>query len=170
VLVIEREADARGRGARPIARLVASASAFDPTATETDWGAGDAPLARALSTALARAAVPTRSIDRIVSGASGSRRGDRLEAGVLSAVWKGSSMPPVLVPKAVVGEYGGGILAGGVLAVGGALFGPVAAFETPDPEMMITPHDGTPLDPPRRVLISSLASGGAAAWLVLEPA
>jgi 3-oxoacyl-(acyl-carrier-protein) synthase len=170
VLVIEREDEALARGARPLARVIASSSAFDPTATESDWGEGHAPLARALARALVRAEVSPQSIDRIVSGASGSRLGDRLEARVLSGVWAGVSVPPVLVPKAVVGEYGGGILAGGVLAVGGASFGPVAAFETPDPEMMITPHDGTPLDPPRRVLISSLASGGAAAWVVLESA
>jgi 3-oxoacyl-[acyl-carrier-protein] synthase II len=168
VVVLERESAAQERGAAPIARIAATASAFDPTATESDWGDGDGPLAGRLVAALARAGVRPGSIDRIVSGASGSRRGDRLEGLVLREAWGGGALPPVLVPKAVLGEYGGGILAGGVLAASGSPFGRIAAFEAPDPEMMITPHDGAPLDPPRRLLLSSLAAGGAAAWVVLE--
>ena len=170
VLVVEREVEARARGASPLARIVATAQAFDPTATEGDWGTGEAQLGDSLREALARHDVPLSSIDRIVSGASGSRRGDRLEGRTLKHVWGGSPLPPVLAPKAVVGEYGGGILAAGVLAATGAPFGALAAFENPDPEVMITPHDGTPLEPPRRVLVSSLAAGGAAAWVVLERA
>jgi len=168
VVVVEREAAARARGAVPIARIAATASAFDPTATESDWGYGHASLARRLVAALARAGLAPTSIDRIVSGASGSRRGDLLEGLVLREAWGGADLPPVLVPKAVVGEYGGGIIASGVLAASGSQFGRVAAFEAPDPEMMITPHNGAPLDPPRRLLLSSLAAGGAAAWAVLE--
>jgi 3-oxoacyl-(acyl-carrier-protein) synthase len=118
--------------------------------------------------ALDRAGVTPASIDRIVSGASGSRRGDRLEGLVLREVWRGGGIPPVVVPKAVVGEYGGGIIAGGVLAASGTPFGRIEAFEAPDPDMTISPHDGAPLDPPRRLLLSSLAAGGAAAWAVLE--
>jgi 3-oxoacyl-[acyl-carrier-protein] synthase II len=168
VVVVEHEAAARARGCVPIARIAATASAFDPTGTESDWGDGYEALARRLVAALDRADIAPRSIDRIVSGASGSRRGDRLEGLVLREVWAGSELPPVLVPKAVVGEYGGGILAGGVLAASGSPFGRIAAFEAPDPEMMITPHDGAPLDPPHRLLLSSLAAGGSAAWAVLE--
>jgi 3-oxoacyl-(acyl-carrier-protein) synthase len=170
VLVIEREDEARARGAVPLARVVATAQAFDPTATEGDWGTGDDLLGESLRDALERQDVPTSSIDRIVSGASGACRGDRLEGRTLKRAWGGAPLPPVLIPKAIVGEYGGGILAAGVLAVAGAPFGAVAAFETPDPEVMITPHDGTPLEPPHRVLVSSLAAGGAAAWAVLERA
>ena len=168
VVVIEREDDAIERGAAPLARIVASGSAFDPSASESDWGRGEGSLARALRAALARKSLSPASIDRIVSGASGSRRGDRLEGRVLRAAWETVELPPIVVPKAVVGEYGGGILAGAVLAASGAPFGAVAAFETPDPELMIVPHDGRPLDLPRRTLVSSLAAGGAAAWVVLE--
>lgn len=168
VLVVEREDDAIARGAAPIARIAASASAFDPTASESDWGDGATPLSRALAAALERAGCPLDGIDRVVSGASGARRGDRLEGLVLRALWGGRDLPPVLAPKAVVGEYGGGILASGVLAMRGVRFGAPVHFEGPDPEMLIAPHDGTPLDPPRRALMSSLAAGGAAAWVVLE--
>jgi 3-oxoacyl-[acyl-carrier-protein] synthase II len=168
VVVIEREAEAASRGAVPIARIAASFSAFDASASESDWGTGFETLARALTGGLSRAGLRTSDVDRIVSGASGSRRGDRLEGLVLRAAWDGAALPPVLVPKAVLGEYGGGLLASAVLAVGGAPFGRVAAFELPDPELNIRPHDGSPLDAPRGVLISALAAGGAAAWVLME--
>ncbi len=170
VLVIEREEDAAERGARLLARVAASGSAFDPTATVSTWGEGHESLASALLSALERARQRTEAIDLIVSGASGGRRGDRLEAATLEAAWRGGPLPPVVTPKAVLGESSGGLLAAGVLAVEGASFGRVAAFETPDPALKISPHDGSPLPIPRLVLITALAAGGAAAWTLLERA
>ncbi|HZN54007.1 MAG TPA: beta-ketoacyl synthase N-terminal-like domain-containing protein [Candidatus Polarisedimenticolaceae bacterium] len=166
-IVLEAEEAARRRGARPLARVGRTASGFDPTATASDWGHGGASLGRRLA-AMLDGQAPLESIDRIVSGASGSRRGDRLEAATLRAAWSGRSLPPVVTPKAVIGEYGGGILAAGALAASGARFGFPTAWMAPDPEMTISPHDGSPLDAPRRVLLTGLAAGGAAAWAVLE--
>jgi 3-oxoacyl-(acyl-carrier-protein) synthase len=168
VVVIEREDAALARGARPLARVVASGAAFDPTASVSDWGDGAASLGRALLAALARAGHRIEAIDRIVSGASGARRGDRLEAATLAAAWGGEPLPPVVTPKAVVGEFGGGLLAAAVLAIEGAPFGRPSTFETRDPTLAVAPHDGSPLPVPHRVLISALAAGGAAAWAVLE--
>ena len=168
VLVLEREDDAAARGRPPAARVAASGAAFDPTATASDWGTGHAALGRALRETLARADLAPDDIDRVVSGASGARRGDRLEALSLRAAWGARPLPPILVPKAVVGEYGGGILAAGVLSSTGSPFGRVATFERADPELGIVPHDGSPLAMPRRTLLTSLASGGSAAWVVLE--
>jgi hypothetical protein len=74
----------------------------------------------------------------------------------------------VLAPKSVTGEYGGAQLAAAVLATAGAEFGPTAGFETFDPELRVIPHAGGPLPLTRRVLVTSLAGGGAAAWIVLE--
>jgi len=68
----------------------------------------------------------------------------------------------------VTGEYGGGFLGAAVLAAGGAPFGPTAGFEEPDPELGVVPHDGSPLAPPSTVLVTSVAAGGAASWLILE--
>ena len=87
---------------------------------------------------------------------------------MLRAAWEDRPLPPVLAPKAVVGEYGGGFLAAAVLAAAGAPFGPTAGFAEPDPALGLTPHDGSPLPPPRRVLATSLAAGGAGVWLLLE--
>ncbi|MBV8201339.1 MAG: hypothetical protein JOZ15_12015 [Acidobacteria bacterium] len=169
VLLLETAAAAARGGRQPLARVRGWASAFDPSAPPTGWGSGAEALGRALRRLLARRGV--EAIDRIASGASGSRGGDRLEARVLRAAWGAADLPPVLAPKGVTGEYGGGFLAAAVLAaagVAGVAAAPTAGFRDPDPELGVSPHDGGPLAPPRMLLASSLAAGGAAAWLVLD--
>ena len=168
VLVVEDEAAARARGARILARVRAWGSAFDPSASRVSWGRGHEPLARAARRMLDRASLAPSDIDLIVSGASGSVAGDRLESATLHALWGDAPLPPVLAPKSVSGEYGGAQLAAAILATAGAEFGPTAGFETFDPELRVIPHAGGPLPLPRRVLVTSLAGGGAAAWVVLE--
>ncbi|HVT16553.1 MAG TPA: beta-ketoacyl synthase N-terminal-like domain-containing protein [Thermoanaerobaculia bacterium] len=176
VLVLEEAEAARRRGARPLCRVLAWGSAFDPSAPPAGWGRGHAVLSRALLGMLARAGLldwegaPAARIDRIVSGASGSRSGDRLEAHTLRTAWNDRPLPPVLAPKGAVGEYGGGFLGAAVLAAAGAPFGPTCGFAEPDPELGVVPHDGSALAPPAAVLVSSLAAGGAASWLVLGAA
>jgi len=170
IAVLEPETDAAARNAGWRVRIAASASAFDPSASESDWGTGDEPLARGVGRALAGAGRGMDGIDRIVSGASGSIRGDRLEARVLSRA-RGSAPPaPVLVPKAVTGEYGGGSLAAAFLAATGVPFGRVVALSEVEPGLDVLVHDGSPLPAPGAVLASALAAGGAGAWAVLEKA
>lgn len=166
MLVLESEESARERGARLLARVLAWGSAFDPTAPPVGWGSGHAALARSLRRSLDRAGIDLASIDRIVAGASGSVGGDRVEALMLREAWAGLAMPPVLAPKGVTGEYGGGFLAAAVLSIGTS-FGRTAGFEQPDPGLGLTPHDGSPLPAPSTVLVTSVAAGGAASWLVL---
>lgn len=168
VLVVEREDRAAARGMRVLARIRGGGGAFDATAPPTGFGRGAERLARHLGRILERLEVPLASIDLVVSGASGSRGGDRLESRVLQALWKDRPLPPVLAPKGVTGEYGGGFLAAAVLAAAGAPFGPTGGFAEPDPELGVVPHDGRPLPAPRLVLATCLAAGGSAAWLVLE--
>ncbi|HVG08968.1 MAG TPA: beta-ketoacyl synthase N-terminal-like domain-containing protein [Thermoanaerobaculia bacterium] len=170
MLLLETRLSAVERGASPLARVAAWGSAFDPTAPVVGWGTGHAGLARSLRRTLERAGIPLERIDRIVTGASGSRSGDRVEALLLREAWGDRPLPPVLAPKSVTGEYGGGFLAAAVLAAGGAPFGPAAGFEEADPELGIVPHDGSLLPPPSTVLVTSVAAGGAASWLVLEAA
>jgi 3-oxoacyl-[acyl-carrier-protein] synthase II len=171
VLLLESAGSAAERGAAPLARVRAWGSAFDPTAPPTGWGTGHAELARSLRRSFVRAGIQLSEIDCVVSGASGSRGGDRLEALLLRAVWAAGGeepLPLVLAPKAVTGEYGGGHLGAAVLAVLGASFGPTAGFREADPELGLIPHDGSPFPRPARVLVTSVAAGGAASWLVLE--
>lgn len=168
VLLLETAASAQQRGAKVMARVRAWERAFDPTATPWGWGRGGAELATRLRRGLDRAGLAPSDLDRVVSGASGSRDGDRLEALVLQELFSHQGLPPVLAPKGALGEYGGGHLAAAVLAARGEDLGPTAGFREPDPALGIVPHDGTPLPPTRRLLVSSLAAGGAASWVVLE--
>jgi 3-oxoacyl-[acyl-carrier-protein] synthase II len=167
VLVLEGGASARARDVPVLARLRASARAFDPSAPRADWGTGASALAARLSRALAKAGLGARDLDAVVSGASGSVRGDALEAHTLRTLF-GSNLPPVFVPKAVTGEYGGGHLAAAVLLLLGAPCASVTPRDRVDPALGITPHQGALPANVRRVLVSALAAGGAAAWLVLE--
>jgi 3-oxoacyl-(acyl-carrier-protein) synthase len=156
-----------------LARITAWANGFDPSATATEWGTGSEVLARRLSKLLDRLAEGPEidpEIDRIVSGASGSRRGDALEAHTLLTAFRrrGLALPPVLAPKGVTGEYAGGFLAAAILAADGAAFGPTAGFAEVDPDLAVIPYDGRPLARPRRLLATTLAAGGAACWVVLD--
>ncbi|MCP3961190.1 MAG: hypothetical protein GY719_25365 [bacterium] len=167
-LVLEPEETVRERGARALARLRSSADAFDPRAPRSGWSRSPDLLAPALERYLSRTGLEPGDLDTIVSGASGSFAGDRLEARVLKSVWGERALPPILAPKAVTGEHGGGLLAALVLAAAGEPFGPTPGFSEVDPKLGITPHDGGPLGRPSTLLATSLAAGGAAAWLVVE--
>lgn len=170
LVVMESEEGLGQRGGRALARVLGWGNAFDPTAPTTGWGRGAGTLARGLRRSLHRAGLEPGDVDLIVSGASGSRDGDRLEALVLREAWGEIPLPPILAPKAVTGEYGGGLLGAAVLAAAGSPFGPTAGFAEADPELGIVPHDGSPLAAPEVVLVTSLAAGGAAAWLILGKA
>lgn len=168
VLILEDEARARSRGATIRARVRGFGGAFDPTAPRIGWGRGHGSLATALRGLLSRVGLAPRQVGRVVSGASGSIAGDRLEAQTLRAAWDGDSLPPILAPKGVTGQYGGGFLASAVLAASDQTFGATAGFCEPDPELQVTPYDGSPLPPSDFTLVTSLASGGSASWLLLE--
>lgn len=167
-LVAEPEAVARQRGAVPLARFGGATAAFDPTAPPWGWGDGAARLAAALRRGLERHGVDPGDIDLIVAGANGARDGDRVEAEVLRRVWEGRPLPPVVAPKGVTGEVGGVLLAAPLLALTGRTLGATAGFTTADPQIGFEPYGGGPLPPVRRVLVSALATGGAAAWAWLE--
>lgn len=167
VLVMEREDDAQARGARVLARVRGWGSAFDGSASRVGWGRGAEVLSRGLKRCMARSGVELREIDLIVSGASGSRAGDWLEAATLRAAWGRRDLPPVIVPKAITGEYGGTFLGAALLAARGKPVNSGRYFEQADPEVDLRPHTGPPVTA-RRVLVTSLASGGCGAWLILE--
>lgn len=172
LLVLEEETAARTRGARVLARILGGFAAFDATARAAGWGRGGDRLGEALRRGLERHALSPSQVDLIVSGASGSRGGDRLEAETLRAAWRGAPLPPILAPKGVTGEYGGAFLAAAVLAAGEGRPDAWSApwFAEPDEACGVRPHTGALPRPPRTVLVSSLAAGGCAAWLLLQAA
>lgn len=168
-LVLESAEHCRRRGGQPLARLRAQVAAFDPSAPSAGWGKQPHVLADGLVDGLARQDVSVASIDRVVSGACGHRHGDRLEARVLRRVWSDATLPQILTPKATVGEYAGSFLASAVLAASGVPFAQTPGFRHMDPEVGLAPYDGRTLSPASRLLVSTLAVGGSAVWLVLEP-
>ncbi len=169
VLVLERKSDAEKRGAPVLALVRGGGGAFDGSASRVGWGRGEETLASALARLLARLDLAPADLDVVVSGASGARAGDRLEAGVLRRLFAGRELPPLLAPKAVTGEYGGGVLASAVLAAGGLALGPTPGFAEKDPALAVLPFPGGRIAG-GRVLATSLAAGGAAAWVVRERA
>lgn len=168
VVVMERESAARARGARLRARVAGGGSAFDPTAPRVGWGHGDEPMAGAIARSLDDAGVPVEAVSRIVSGASGAVDGDRLEGFTLRRLWGTRSLPDVLAPKAHFGQYGGGFLAAAVLAVTGGVYAPTPGFHTEDPNIGVRPYGGGTLDEATHLLALTVASGGSAAWILLE--
>jgi 3-oxoacyl-[acyl-carrier-protein] synthase II len=169
MLALEPAAAARARGARVLARVLAWGSAFDPSASPSGWGRGEAGIAAALRRGLDRAGLVPGNLGAVVAGASGTRDGDRLEGLALRALFEGAgaALPPVVAPKSITGEYGGGFLASAVLAAAGAPFGPPDGAVEPDPELGIVPHAGGALAGAAPILVTCCAAGGAVAWVVL---
>ncbi len=168
VLVLEGEAAAAERTAPILARLSASCAAFDPTASRVGFGRGAETLARQLRRGLARCGLAPADLDLIVSGASGSPAGDQLEAEVLRRAWDDLPPPPIVAPKAITGEYAGLHLAAAVLLVAGHWTEGLPGLEEPDPDCGVALHRRPLPAGRRRALVSALAAGGAATWLVLE--
>jgi len=168
VAVLESAAAAAARGARARARLLGAWGGFDPSAPPLGWGRDPERLAATARRGLTRHGAVPAAIDRVVAAAAGTPAGDRLEAGLLRALFP-ERPPPVLAPKGTLGEFGGGLLAAAILAAGGDASWPTAGFAEPDPALALVPHDGTPLPAPRLVFATALAVAGGAAWALLSP-
>jgi hypothetical protein len=67
-------------------------------------------------------------------------------------------------------EHGGGFLAAGVLGAGAIDLAGVSGFEEADPEIGLHPFAGGSLASSSRCLLTTVATGGAASWLVLGEA
>ncbi len=164
VAVLELESTARDRGAPILAEVMAAGNAFDPWSPRSGWSRNPGTLARSLSRFLRENDRTPADIDILVSGACGHRGADRLDGGLLTTIWQGAVLPPVLAPAAVSGAHGGSLLAGSILAASGKDFGPTPGFENADPELGVVPHDGRKLPSPDCVLLTTCAAGGAAGW------
>ena len=168
VAVLEREDDARARGARMLARLLGAGSAFDPRAPATGFSDSPEALTDSLRHYLTRIECDRRSINRLVTGAGGHREADCLEGSLVREIWSGAELPPLLAPAAVSGAYGGSLLSAAVLATANHRFGPTPGFEAPDEDIGVEPHDGSELPSAERTLLTSCAAGGAAGWALFE--
>jgi len=166
-IAVESEEAARRRGADgALWWLRLQVAAFDPSAAITSWGRHPERLAADLRAQLERHGVDVGTIDAVVCGAAGSRPGDLAEAVFLRALFD-DRPPPVLAPKALTGEHGGGLLAGALWLTDGGRFVTPPGFGEPDPACGVVPFGDGALAP-KRVLVGALAVGGAAAWTILE--
>ena len=170
VLVVEDEAAARdARRARAVPRSAPGAAASTPRRRAWPGAGATGRWPASLRRMLERAGLAPRDIDLVVSGASGSVAGDRLEADD-PARGVGRS-----APSAGAGAQGGDRRVRG-RAPGrrpprrrGRRVGPTVGFETSIPSSRLDAPRGRPAClPPRPCLVTSLAAGGAGAWLVLE--
>jgi 3-oxoacyl-(acyl-carrier-protein) synthase len=140
-LVVESSNSATARDAPILAEVLATGRAFDPSAPAWGWGSGVDAIADAIVESLDRAGLALGDLEAWSASASGSRSGDDLEAAILERLFP-TARPAIFTPKRIVGEYAG-------LALGAAV--------------LHTQRSSGPL------LSLSLATGGAAAWVVMGP-
>lgn len=168
VLLLERADIAVSRGAPVLARVAATAKGNDPTAPRASWGTAGLRLGESFARRLASRGTPVESLGRVVSGASGAIAGDLAEGAFLRGLFAGGRVPDVLAPKAVTGEYGGAFLAAALLAMKDPDWGTARWFQEADPAIGVAPTGRPTRKFPGRLLVTTLAAGGAAVGLVLD--
>ena len=169
-LVLESQADARQRGARPWAEISGFSSAHQ--ASDGDGAAPAIAAAQsAIERALARAEIKPRQIAALVTGASGHPALDEIEARALAGVF-GDRLEdiPVCAPKAALGEAFGASGAMGALVATLALMRqsipPTAGFESADVKLRLSeqaqPFTG------EYVMVTTVGCDGNHAALILR--
>jgi 3-oxoacyl-[acyl-carrier-protein] synthase II len=169
VVVLERETDARRRGAALLARVAghaAAADAYHPTAPHPE-GRG---LRRATALALATAGVTAADVAFVNAHGTGTSENDRVEGSVVADLYPEGT--PVFSTKGYTGHTTGA--AGAIEAILTARnlldrrVPASAGFETPDPACRVVPTTRT-TDIAGNVAVSnSLAFGGGNSVLVIR--
>jgi beta-ketoacyl-acyl-carrier-protein synthase II len=169
ILVLERAADARARGAHVRARLAgygATADAHHMTAPDPDGTA----VRHALHTALAEAGAVPADVGHVNAHGTSTPLNDAVEARILRDLF--GDTPAVTSTKGVVGHTLGA--AGAIeavftaLAIENATVPPTANLERQDPQIVIDVVAGEPRERKMDVAVSnSFGFGGQNAVLVL---
>ncbi|HEV2635704.1 MAG TPA: beta-ketoacyl-[acyl-carrier-protein] synthase family protein [Actinocrinis sp.] len=172
ILVVERTAHARARGAAGYADLTgwgASTDAHHPTTPRPDGeGAIDS-----MTGALLRAGLVPGDVDYVNAHGTGTRLGDRAEAAALRAVF-GPHDPAVSSIKGATGHLLGasGAVEAAVcaLAIARGALPPTANLDDPDPECELDHvRGGARTGPVRAALSNSFAFGGHNISLLFGP-
>ena len=172
VLVLERAADARARGVRPLARVCGWGMSSDGyhVCQPEPHGAG---LAAAMSAALARAGLAPHDIDYVNAHGTGTRINDAAESSAICSVFGAAGRRvPVSSTKSATGhtlEASGAVeTIVSILALREQTLPPTVGFSEPDPSCDV---DCVPNEPRRapveHVMTVNAAFGGANAALVL---
>ena len=105
-LILEREEDARARGARPLAEIAGAAAGFDPDALAT--GPRVEPMVAVIQQALRASGLEPDAIDGLISGAQGDPATDAAEAEAIGRVF-GRRGVPVATACGQLGDAHGAI-------------------------------------------------------------
>ncbi len=167
-VLLERESVAADRAVRGRSRLSWSHQAMDDTAAPYGFGKNGIRLGSEVADELREAEISPHSIGGVVSGARGSIEGDSQEADWIAGLFGEDSHPPVFAPIGTTGFGGGGFLAAVCLAAEGEPLGGSAGHCECDPRLPIRPHPTAVSPTPGRILASTLATGGEAAWVILD--
>ncbi|MEP6592043.1 MAG: beta-ketoacyl synthase N-terminal-like domain-containing protein [Acidobacteriota bacterium] len=169
VLTLERETEARARGARIYGELLGIAAAGTSVGLY-QWPDRPAPLVRVMSQALAQAGVGAEAID-VVYAAANSSGLDGVEAAALGTLF-GDGRAVVTSIKGALGESGA---AGSAACVAALLCGrsgfvpPIAGLSHPDPACAgLRLARRKEAAPGPLVLINGVAGGGALMSAVLR--
>jgi 3-oxoacyl-[acyl-carrier-protein] synthase II len=144
--------------------------ARDTTASISDWGTGHEHVASAMRTAIDDAELHVSDIDAIYASANGTKRGDRVEACAIAAMF-GDGVPPVVAAKGYFGEYaaGGGFqLAAALLAMRDQKLHASYGFCEADDELGFAPVRESRAADLKHVLINSVSAGGGIVCAVLS--
>ncbi|MFE9426826.1 beta-ketoacyl-[acyl-carrier-protein] synthase family protein [Kitasatospora sp. NPDC006697] len=172
VLVLERAADARARGARAHALLLGAGSSADAHHLTTPHPDGSG-LELAVRRALQQAGAAPGDVDHVNAHATGTRLGDLAEARALRRV-----CGPEAVVTATKGALGHTLGAAGaieavvtVLTVAQGIVPPIAHLDRPDPAIELDLVRGTERRVRSRLALSTSAGfGGQNAALLFGPA
>jgi 3-oxoacyl-[acyl-carrier-protein] synthase II len=142
--VLETRASAQARGAKVLARVVATASAFEPRPKGHPLE-GTA-IRRAIREALRQAGLKPSEVGHVNAHGMSTRHDDRIEAQAIRAEL---GDVPVTAPKSFFGYLGAGSgaveLAASLLALEHGQIPPTLNYEHPDPECPVNVVHGRPL-------------------------
>ncbi|SCD27749.1 beta-ketoacyl-[acyl-carrier-protein] synthase family protein [Streptomyces sp. DvalAA-19] len=170
IMVLERAADARARGAAPRALLAgtgATTDAHHPTSPHPSGTVAQAAVEAALRDAGWRA----EDVDHVNAHGTSTPLNDATEAALIGRAYP--HRPPVTAPKGVLGHCMGaaGAIEAGltVLTLQHGIVPPIANLDAPDPGFAIDCVTKTPREVPvRRAVSHSFGFGGQNAVIALE--
>lgn len=150
--MLETRASARARGVKPLARVLATASTFEPRASGQPL-AGVA-IRQAIRAALAQAGLRPSDVGHVNAHGMSTRHDDRIEAQAIRDVL---GDVPVTAPKSFFGNLGAGSgaveMAASLLAFAHGQIPPTLNYETPDPECPVNVVHGHPLPTSNRTAL-----------------
>lgn len=169
ILVLERAEYAARRGAKPLAVLRATASAFEAVAPRGE--PSGAAVRAAVVNALAEAKLTPDQIGFVSAHGLATRAGDRGEASALRTAVPGR---PIFAPKGYVGNLGSGCgaleAALAILALSRGRVPPTLHCDNPDPELALNLiREPLANFPPTCVVVNYTPRGQAVAAVLSAP-